>query len=203
MATNTTTNSTSVKARHWACLVYEDSAPSDWRERLEGLLVPAFISPLHDKDVKDDGSGELKKPHYHVILSFRNTTTLNNVKRLAESFGAANGQVQAVHDLSGHARYLCHLSSDNKTKYSIADVCQLNGADYMEVIQTNTDRLEAFREMQRWCDDNEVFSFAELCRYARDNRSDWYRVLVTSNGTTTMVQYVQSLKWEHEQGLRA
>ena len=33
---------------------------------------------LHDKDVNP--TGEVKKPHYHVICYYENSTTYNNVK---------------------------------------------------------------------------------------------------------------------------
>ena len=36
-------------------------------------FVPAFISPLHDKDMNP--TNEPKKPHYHVIITFDSVKT--------------------------------------------------------------------------------------------------------------------------------
>ena len=44
------------RTRVYAILVYEDSAPDDWRERLTQEHVAALISPYHDKAVNPDGS---------------------------------------------------------------------------------------------------------------------------------------------------
>lgn len=44
------------RKRNWVFVVYPESAPENWREQLKEMLVPGFISPLHDKDVNADGS---------------------------------------------------------------------------------------------------------------------------------------------------
>ena len=56
------------RTRNFATVVYPESAPSDWIDKLDQLHVAALISPLHDKDTNP--SGEPKKPHYHVLLMF-------------------------------------------------------------------------------------------------------------------------------------
>lgn len=38
------------KARYFAFLIYPESAPEDWIERLEKIGQPMAISPIHDKD---------------------------------------------------------------------------------------------------------------------------------------------------------
>ena len=57
-----------VRTRNYACVVYADSAPSDWRDRLAATFIPSFISPYHDKDLNP--TGEVKKPHWHVLIMF-------------------------------------------------------------------------------------------------------------------------------------
>ena len=39
------------RARAWTALMYQESAPDGWMEKLSNLLVEALISPLHDQDV--------------------------------------------------------------------------------------------------------------------------------------------------------
>lgn len=62
-----------MRARGWACIVYPDSAPENWVDRLGEAHIQTLISPLHDKDLRADG--EPKKPHYHVLAMFDNPVT--------------------------------------------------------------------------------------------------------------------------------
>lgn len=40
------------KARHFGFLLYPDSIPNDWKEKLESLGISMAVSPLHDMDEK-------------------------------------------------------------------------------------------------------------------------------------------------------
>ena len=37
------------RLRNFATVVYPESAPENWLDRLDGLHVPAFVSPLHNQ----------------------------------------------------------------------------------------------------------------------------------------------------------
>ena len=76
------------KARYFTFLLYPESVPVDWIEKLELLSVPMAISPLHDLDEKEKdklseeelelvkkGVKVYKKPHYHVIYIAKNPVT--------------------------------------------------------------------------------------------------------------------------------
>lgn len=43
------------RTRNFATVVYLESAPENWERILEEHCVPAFISPLHDKDIDAEG----------------------------------------------------------------------------------------------------------------------------------------------------
>ena len=72
-----------MKKKYWAFVLYLESAPENWKELLQLRGIPVCISPYHDKDINPDGTP--KKPHYHIILCFPNTTTYNNVKNITDS----------------------------------------------------------------------------------------------------------------------
>ncbi len=72
------------KSREWWCVVYPDSAPSNWRELVQETFLEAYISPLHDKDKNPDGTP--KKPHYHVVLAWSGPTTFSNAKNIMGEF---------------------------------------------------------------------------------------------------------------------
>ena len=56
------------RSTNWATVVYPDGAPDNWLQILRDMLIPCFVSPLHDQDYNADG--EPKKPHYHVQFCF-------------------------------------------------------------------------------------------------------------------------------------
>lgn len=97
-----------IKSRNWTILIYPDSAPTDWEDRLAGLT---YCYCLHNKD--KDENGNLKKAHIHVLLTFEGTVTYNTMKELTDSL--TSPIPQPARSLRGTIRYLIH--ADNKEKY--------------------------------------------------------------------------------------
>ena len=56
------------KVRNFSVIVYPDSTTlnNKWRQNLQALGHKAIISPIHDKDI--DNNGLPKKPHYHICV---------------------------------------------------------------------------------------------------------------------------------------
>ena len=50
------------KVRAIAGILYTDSAPADWQDRIANLHMMALVSPLHDSDVQADGSPKTALP---------------------------------------------------------------------------------------------------------------------------------------------
>lgn len=185
------------RKRNFFFLVAPESAPKGWREILESEHVPAFISPLHDKDVKDDGAA--KYPHYHVLVMFRGKKSIEQVQDLAHKCGAVNDHVEPCQDARAYARYLCHLDDRSKAQYSVSEVVSLGGADYIGTIGTASDTDIALAEMMDWCQEQGCYSFYRLSLYARDNRPDWFRVVSTKR-TVFLTAWLKSMQWEINQG---
>lgn len=183
------------RKRNWAIVIYPESLPDDWREKLRELHVPGFISPLHDKDVNADG--EPKKAHYHVMLLFQGKKSEAQLKEITDALNAP--RAQAISDIRAYARYLCHLDNPEKEQYPVSDVVSLGGSDYLDRIKSAADTDTAVAEMMDWCMENGVFSFYRLSNYARKNRSDWFRV-ITSSKTVFLVNWLKSMKWEVDNG---
>ena len=115
------------RTRNFATVVYPDSAPSDWMDKLDRLHIAAFISPLHDKDMDPDGG--LKKSHYHVMLMFESPVEYETrVTPIFAEIGAVGREM--VNSARGYARYLCHLDNPEKFQYSPSEVRCIGGADY-------------------------------------------------------------------------
>ena len=178
------------RTRNFATVVYPESAPKNWQEILSEQFVPAFISPLHDKDINP--TGEAKKPHWHVMLMFDGVKTTEQATEIFNKIGGVGCEV--VQSQRGYARYLCHMDNPEKVQYSPEDVRTLCGADYTGSIGLVTDKYKAIGEMIDFCEENGIVSFSELLKYCRMERFDWFRVLC-DNGTVVMKEYLKSKSW--------
>lgn len=186
-------STTGKRTRNFATIVYPDSAPDDWKDILSCQHIPAFISPLHDKDINP--TGELKKPHYHVMLLFEGVKTINQAKDIVSLIGGVGCEV--INSVRGYARYLCHLDNPEKYQYKEIDVISLCGSDYQGCIGLATDKYKALSEMEDFCDRYNVVSYALLSRYARLHRPDWHRILCDC-GSVHMREYVKSVMWSND-----
>ena len=132
------------RSKVWAGVVYPESAPQDWQDKLRELLIDAFISPLHDKDCNADG--EVKKAHWHVMLMFGSMKTTAQAKEAFQSFGCTV-EPQRVRNTRGMARYLCHMDNPDKYQYNQADVVAIGAADYLSAIGLPTDKYDILIQM--------------------------------------------------------
>lgn len=186
--------STNGRTRNYACIVYPESAPEGWQSILSEQFVPAFISPLHDKDINP--TGELKKAHYHVIIMFDSVKTSEQAKVIFDKIGGVGCAV--VQSLRGYARYLCHLDNPDKVQYNQDEVQALCGADYNGTIGLAIDKYKAIGEMIDYCEETGLYSYSDLLKYARNERFDWFRVLC-DNGTLVIKEYLKSKLWTDTQ----
>jgi hypothetical protein len=189
------------RTRNWACLLYPESANERWQAILSEMSVKCFVSPLHDKDVWSDydeadnpehKAGSPKKAHYHVQFLFSAVKTKEQVEEIAEKLGATN--CIQIEDAQAYARYLCHLGCKDKHEYSTDDVLQFGGINYQEFIQSTMDVVKAIAEMEVWCEEQGVTSYARLSAYVRSERPDLYRILVF-NGRH-LKDVLKAMEWE-------
>lgn len=179
-----------IRTRNYATVVYPESAPENWKSILQEQCIPAFISPLHDKDINLDGT--TKKPHYHVLMLYEGVKT---PEQAIEAFSMIGGVgLEVVKCARAYARYLCHLDTPEKAQYDVNEVVSCSGADYNVMISLAKDKYNAIGEMMDFCMQNCIDSYAELILYAKENREDWFRVLC-DNGTITIVQFLKSRYW--------
>lgn len=186
------------RKRNFATVIYPESAPENWREILAGYFVPAFVSPLHDKDV--NATGDPKKAHHHVMVMFEGKKSEEQVKTMFDSIGGVG--LERVESLRGYARYLCHLDNPEKAQYNPSDVVSMNGSDYSYTIGIVADKYKAVREMIAFCKANQIVSYAELLEYASAEQDTWFRILCDS-GTVVMKEYLKSVSWGMRTGSTA
>lgn len=180
------------KSRAWAGILYPDSAPVDWLERIKGLHMMAFVSPLHDKDTTADGTP--KKPHYHILLVWEGPTSMSIAQKVLSFVGCIEF-VARIQSVTGYARYLCHIDDHDKHRYSEKDVQAFGGADYELAINRSVDKDDVINQMCEFVDTHHIYSFRSFARYCRRNEPSWNRHLSTDSGWY-MKEYIKSAYWE-------
>lgn len=158
-------NNISKQVNNWTFILYPESAVSNWRLGLEGTRKGYIISPLHNKDVNE--KGELKKAHWHIVLSNPRGMTYNTVLKISSMLGGT--RPEPVINEKGMIQYLTHENDENKIKYHADDIEWGNGLT-----------PEMFEERS-----NGV-SLADLFAFIRDNDIDEYSILVDSLCTFEM-----------------
>ena len=179
-----------VKKRNWAFVLYPESAPTNWKELLQQTGLGIAISPIHDKDINP--TGEVKKAHYHIILTYDGPTTYNNVRTLTESLGQPIPQ--PLEQVRGYYRYLTHKDNPEKVQYNETDILTYNGFninDYVEL--TSSEVMAIKKQLQNFIRDNCITEFSDLMNLLLDNElSNMYEV--ASNHTYFIDKYIASFR---------
>lgn len=183
------------RSKFWAIIVYPDSAPDDWFSIVKGLHVRTAISPLHDMDLKEDGTP--KKAHYHVLFDFDSVKSPAQMEDIAEMLHAP--YPERVQSLKGYARYLWHADEGpEKAKYDPDDVILLAGFDRELTDKSKKERrYEYIGEMIRYVQEHEITEFVELSDYVIVNEPEWFKVLC-DGGYNIVNMYITSNRHKRE-----
>lgn len=154
------------KSRNWSVIGWVESLPENIWKKLEETNLPIIVSPLHNKDIEEE-TGELKKPHYHIIFNFDGPVTLRSMQELCNDLGLST-YVERVRNLKNIIDYLTHHSrkSKEKYKYDVNDIhwinCDIN--DFINV---------SFKFIIQYIRENQIMSFYELVdKLIDDNEND-------------------------------
>lgn len=167
-----------LKGRDWTFIVYPESAPENWRSYLDDTHMRWIESPLHDKDVNPDG--ELKKAHWHILLSADGPITEHAVESIIAPLNCPHPK--KVGSARGLVRYMTHMDNPEKYQYDINDIVAHNGADvasYFELTMTN--KLRIMKEIVTFIYDEEIDNYADFLMLAIEKSDDWFNVAVNYN----------------------
>lgn len=167
------------RTRIWVSVIYPDSAPENWRDILDEHHFEWAESPLHDMDV-NPGTGEVKKPHWHIVLAFDGPKSYEQVCAILEPL---NGPIpQRCHALKGAVRYFCHLDNPDKAQYPVSAIVGHGGFDVtLALAPTSSQRYALIAEMQEFVREARITEIQDLMDYAREKRfEDWFPLLCDS-----------------------
>jgi len=189
------------RTRHWGFIAYPTSVREDWLSILSQLGIQAAISPLHDKDVTQDGT--LKKPHWHVCLCFDSVKSQEQIQEITQAIvkeGEKGYLPVRILSLRGTLRYFIHVDDPDKAQYSADDVQTIGGLDYVRLCQTKNDEegeivvgMAALIQYISDHADEHLFEFGMLAdMLIRDNMSEGFSAL--RKNSYFFGQYLKSKK---------
>lgn len=191
--------SSTVKKKFWAFVGYSESLPENWLDILKQSGLQFAVSPLHEFDT--DATGELKKPHYHFILIYSNTTTFNNVKNFV--CGQLNSPIPIpLESVRGYYRYFTHADNPEKFQYNEKDIQCFNGfaiQNYTELTHYEVSLLK--RKLCSIIKQEKLFEYADLIDYCVDNEL-WDLFDIASSHTIFFARYLDSIRNRHLDSIR-
>ena len=195
-------NKKDVKKRNWWFVLYPESAPPDWRDRLRATGLPIAISPLHDKDVYDNGeqAGQPKKPHHHVILAYPGPTTYSVVCKLVQ--GELGQPIpQPLEAIRGGYRYLSHADNPEKYQYDAKDIETLNGFNILDYVDmTAAEAVAMNKELVSLIMELGFADYCDFIEYLLFNGTDVQYEYAISH-TLFFTAYLKS-RWQREKAIR-
>lgn len=186
------------KKRNWTFVLYPESAPDNWRDILQQTGLEIAISPLHDSDI--DPTGDLKKPHYHIILCYNNTVTGRMVKSLVDELNQPIPM--PIDSVKGLYRYFTHKDNPDKYQYSENDIVTLNGFDVLDFSDLSTgDKSKIRVELVKFIRENDIDEYSDFIdKIIEIDKPDFLLVAMTS--TIFFNAYLCSKRHKKKDGTR-
>lgn len=191
------------KSKYFCCVLWLDSSSYNVDNIIKSLAeehLTFAISPIHNKDVKDDGSP--KKEHYHILLSYSSATTLNNIREWFKACGLPESDLHSVRVCAsgvGYFRYLTHKDNPEKAQYNSKDIRIFN--DYDEIFKkfanAVSDKLDKLVRIFQIVDEFNTISFHNLIQYLMLNERELFKMLTSSSALAICVkEYQRSLEYD-------
>lgn len=206
-ARNPPKNEDKVETKKYACcILYPDSTTYNVDSIITELAnqhISFAISPIHDRDIKEDGSP--KKPHYHFLVAYPNATTLNNFKSLFEICGLQKSDlhvVQLCYSGVGYYRYLTHKDNPEKAQYEDIGIRVFN--DYNGIFEkfqkTEKDKTDNLIRIFQIVDYLDTVSFHSLMQYLMLNEVELFKMITSSSALAICIkEYQRSLEYDKKQ----
>lgn len=164
------------RARNWLFLGYPESLVSNWEDILNELAVPYARSPLHDSDI--EGNGEIKKAHWHFIVTFYGKKSYKQVKEITSLLGCPRPQPAGC--LRAATRYFLHLDQPKKYNYSERkdEIIFGGGFDVAKHLEKSQGEIESIlTQIEQFIFEKKITEYAYLSFWVHQHREDWLPTL--------------------------
>lgn len=156
------TPSPPIKSNTWCIQLYKESDDYNTDTLLAKIRDFAeWYYILHDRDIDAD-TGELKKPHYHIVCSTGANTTDSAISKRLD--GLSVQWIRKTKNKVGAKRYLIHADDPDKFQYSVSDV--LSSVPYI----ISRDESSQVKMLLDWLDSiNRPVTMLEVLRWSVEN----------------------------------
>lgn len=188
-----------VKSKFWTAIVYEDSAPEDWRDIIKISGLRCAISPYHDKDINP--TGEPKKPHWHIILCWDGPTTYNNARKFVQE-DLHTPVPKELKSIRGMYNYFTHKDNPEKAQYDESAIEHLNGFCLAEFVElTRGEVNNAIKNTFQIIRDVGITEYSSLLDFLEDNGlgDEWD---VVKNNVFLFNTYLTSRRWTEQENAK-
>ncbi len=183
-----------VKGANWCFILYPESAPKNWREILQKTGLQCAISPLHDKDINP--TGEPKKPHYHIIVTFAGPTTFAVMKDLTDSL--KQPIPQKLSGVKGYYRYFSHKDNPEKAQYDEKEITTINGFNILDHADvTHGEVMQIKLSVLKLIQERDITEYADLIDYLAENEM-FAEFDIASTNTLFFTHYLSSIRCKRE-----
>lgn len=191
------------KSKYFCFVLYPDSTTYDVDKIIKALAeehLSFAVSPIHDKDIDDDGS--LKKAHYHLLLAYSSATTLNNIRGWVNACGMPASELHSVRVCAsavGYYRYLTHKDNPEKAQYDDNAIRVFNDYDelFKKFSKTASEKIYDLVRIFQIVDELNTISFHSLIQYLMLNDRDLFKMLTSSSALAICVkEYQRSLEYD-------
>lgn len=191
------------KSKYFCCILYPDSVSYDTDKVIKALAEERLtfaLSPIHDRDVQDDGS--LKKGHYHLLLAYSSATTLNNIRCWLNACGMPDSELHSVRVCAsgvGYYRYLTHKDNPEKAQYFEKDIRIFNDYDgiFKRFANMEIDKIDNLVRIFQIVDNLNTISFHNLIQHLMLNERELFKMLTCSSALAICVkEYQRSLEYD-------
>lgn len=146
------------KSRYYATIVYEESKPEKWLEKIEHWKVKTLVSPVHNEDITDDG--EIKKAHYHILIKFDGGRTKEVAEKLFKDINGVG--CENVGSYKAMARYLIHKDNPEKAQYNPKEVKAFYCEYGKEAENEKESNLSIAQRTLTWIQEKKIKNIGEL-----------------------------------------
>ncbi|MCM1050250.1 MAG: Rep family protein [Clostridiales bacterium] len=171
--------------------MYVESLPQSFEEELKNLHCKvAYI--LHDRDkyaesdlkkyIKNNEGkppdwkvGDIKKPHYHIVLKFENLKSIKGVLLMLAPLEVK--YIEPVQTERGMIRYLIHIDDVEKYQYNKKDIVLYGGYNIDKFFESDKDINDIKKELRNiLLKDNGfyTYNYFDFYNYIADNYSYEY-----------------------------
>lgn len=196
------------KSKYFCCILYPDSTTYDVDKIIKSLAeehLTFAVSPIHDRDIEDDGS--LKKGHYHLLLAYSSATTLNNIRCWINACGMPESELHSVRVCAsgvGYYRYLTHKDNPEKAQYDDNDIRVFNDSNelFKKFSKTASEKIDDLVRIFQIVDELNTISFHTLIQYLMLNERDLFKLITSSSALAICVkEYQRSLEYDLKKGV--